>query len=350
MSRSRRDFLTSAAVAATCAALPLQAHGRGAGIAATPAEIKALFAGLPGDVGWKIAVPAQDGAPEFVVESGASKRLFAASSLKTFVLCELLRQLDAPDVVARLEEEEVTLDSGVWSLGSPIFNPPDLAGLVSLRTTLEAMISRSDNTATDMAMRRADVAEVRRFIADAGLSRTQLPDSTRALSGHLFGAPDAGSLTWEELLELAQQPMVNPFLNDRQTFASTAEDLVSYYVRALQGEFFQHPETLHEFRRILTLCDYIYLIPLPSGVAAHAKSGNADIPGFHARAIAGGLDARGRWIYFAFLINWYDEAMSDPATLDHFFGAIHDALALAVGHVSLGGPPRPPLVLPRRLR
>jgi hypothetical protein len=42
-----------------------------------------------------------------------------------------------------------------------------------------------------------------------------------------------------------------------------------------------------EYRRILTLCDYIYLIPLPLGVSAYAKSGNADVPGFHARSIAG---------------------------------------------------------------
>ncbi|MEI9865094.1 MAG: hypothetical protein WDN00_11205 [Limisphaerales bacterium] len=73
------------------------------------------------------------------------------------------------------------------------------------------------------------------------------------------------TLTWERLLEVIQGPVVNPFFNTVETLASSADDFVSYYSRALQGEFFQHNETLNEFRRILTLCDFIYLIPLPLG-------------------------------------------------------------------------------------
>jgi beta-lactamase class A len=76
-----------------------------------------------------------------------------------------------------------------------------------------------------------------------------------------------------------------------------------------------------EYRRILTLCDYIYLIPLPLGVSAYAKSGNADVPGFHARSIAGGLFVAGRWIYFAFVLNWNAAEPDDPATVDEFFSA-----------------------------
>jgi beta-lactamase class A len=67
---------------------------------------------------------------------------------------------------------------------------------------------------------------------------------------------------------------IHPFLNEVETFASSADDFVSYYSRTLQGEFFQHAATLNEFRRILSLCDFIYLIPLPLGVSAYAKSGN----------------------------------------------------------------------------
>ena len=81
-------------------------------------------------------------------------------------------------------------------------------------------------------------------------------------------------------MQVVEGPLVHPFLNDVETFASSANDFVSYYSRALQGEFFRHNETLNEFRRILSLCDFIYLVPLPLGVTAHAKSGNADIPGF----------------------------------------------------------------------
>lgn len=105
--------------------------------------------------------------------------LFVASAIKTFVLCEALRQVDAHDVVEKLETKELVLDSTVWSLDRLTFNPPDLTGLVSERTTLEAMITRSDNTATDMMFKLAGAANVRRFIAAAGLRRTLMPDSAR---------------------------------------------------------------------------------------------------------------------------------------------------------------------------
>jgi beta-lactamase class A len=85
---------------------------------------------------------------------------------------------------------------------------------------------------------------------------------------------------------------------------------------------------LNEFRRILTLCDFIYLIPLPLGVSAYAKSGNVDAPDFHARSIAGGLFVAGHWVYFAFVLNWYTAEPDDPATVHKFFSAIHTALKL----------------------
>ena len=133
---------------------------------------------------------------------------------------------------------------------------------------------------------------------------TEKPQSTRAFTGYLFGAPDYENLTWEQLVQAVTGPLVQPFLNNVQTLASSSDDLVSYYSRALQGELFQYRETLNEFRRILTLCDFICLVPLPAGVSAYAKSGNADTAGFHARSIAGGLFFGDQWVYFAFIINW----------------------------------------------
>jgi beta-lactamase class A len=102
--------------------------------------------------------------------------------------------------------------------------------------------------------------------------------------------------------------------------------LAVYYSQTLQGGFFQHGETLQEFRRILTLCDFIYLIPVPLGVSAYAKSGNVDIAGFHARAFAGGMFFADRWVYFAFILNWYAPEGDDPQTVQKFFAAIHEAL------------------------
>jgi beta-lactamase class A len=338
MIHSRREFLKTAATA-TFATTPLVAAATVTeGLVKTEHQITqsqinqeqivSLFAHLPGDKALKILAPAAEGKPEFVARLNSEKMLFAASAIKTFVLCEALRQADSPDLDEILEKRELALDSSVWSFGSPTFNPPNLSGVVSERTTLEAMITRSDNTATDMAFKLVGAENVRKLVASAGLKRTLVPDSTRALTAYVFGAPNYKTITWEELQKVVKGPLVHPFLNDVETLASSADDFVSYYSRALQGKFFQHGETLNEFRRILTLCDFIYLVPLPLGVSAYTKSGNADFPGFHARSLAGGIFFSGHWVYFAFIINWYASGGEDTETVDRFFSAIHRALTL----------------------
>jgi beta-lactamase class A len=327
MVHSRRGFLKTAAGTATFTTLPLSASAtRGWDEAITPDRIVDLFEPLPGDKAFKILAPAADGKPKFLAHLKSHKTLFVASAIKTFVLCEALRQADSPDIIVALEQKEIALDSSVWSFGSPTFNPPDLSGIVSERTAMEAMITRSDNTATDMLFKLAGADNVRQFLTSAGLNHTLVPDSTRALTGYVFGAPNYKTITWEELLQVVQGPLVHPFFNNVETLASSANDFVSYYSRALSGEFFKHEETLTEFRRILTLCDFIYLIPLPLGVSAYAKSGNADSPNFHARSIAGAIFFSGHWVYFAFIINWYAASGDDPETVRQFFSAIHQAL------------------------
>ena len=293
-----------------------------------PDQIVDLFHSLPGDTALKILVPASARRPEFSAQLNPDTMLFTASANKTFVLCEALRQADSSDVDSDLEAKTLTLDSSVWSLGSPIFNPPKVTGIVSERTVLEAMIMRSDNTATDMMFKLVGPEHVRAFIASQGLANTRVPDSTRALTAYVFGAKKYKTTSWNELNRLVKAGrQAHPFLNDVETFASSAGDLVTYYSRALQGAFFTHPDTLHEFRRILTLCDFIYLVPLPLGMSAYAKSGNVDFIDFHARSLAGAMFVGGRWAYFALIINWYTPTDKDLDTVEKFFGAISRTLA-----------------------
>jgi beta-lactamase class A len=330
MLHSRRQFLKAgtAATAGLVTTSLASARPKTSADNSVSGEIVSLFDDLPGVTALKILAPASDRKPGFAAQLNPGRRLFAASAIKTFVLCEALRQADAPNIDEVLEAKELTLDSSVWALGSPIYSPPDLSGIVSERSTLEAMITRSDNTATDMIFKLAGPDNVRRFIASAGLANTLIPHSTRAFTGYVFGASNYLTLTWEKLLQIVQGPLVRPFFNDVETLASSADDFVSYYSRALQGQFFQHDETLNEFRRILTLCDFIYLVPLPLGVSAYAKSGNADTPNFHVRSIAGGMFFEDRWVYFAFLINWDAPAPDDPDTVSQFFRAINQSLTL----------------------
>ena len=164
--------------------------------------------------------------------------MFVASANKTFALCKALQQVDLPDVVEELETTPLDLNASIWSQpGSPFFDPPHLKGTISERATLEAMIMNSDNTATDMIFKLAGVDNIRTLIASLGLTQTLIPDSTRAFSAYLFGAKNYKTITWDELEELLKNGhLEHNFLNDVETLASSADDLVSYYFELCRAD------------------------------------------------------------------------------------------------------------------
>jgi len=327
---SRRQWFTATA-AGLSGAPGLLADERHGDPSWTPvgAEIERAFEDLPGRKGLKIWAPRSGRAPEFSVALHANKSLFSASANKSYILCERLRQLDSPRVEENLENHEIKLDDSIWSPGSTVFNPPDLSGLVSERTAMEAMTTHSDNTATDMVLKEATPKKVRQFLAAIGAKRTLIPDSTRALAAYLFGASNYLTITCDELVAIANQSegiLANPLLNDVETFASSANDLVTFYARALQGEFFKNGETLQAFRRILSLGDITSLVPFPLGINAFGKAGYVDAPGQHARCIAGGMYFPDRWVYFAMILNWDTAEVDDPGTINAYFRAVRMAI------------------------
>jgi beta-lactamase class A len=327
MLNSRREFLTGAA--ATIGTMPLARSTRAEGKEAlTPEAVLSVFKSLPGDVAIKIHAPAANGKPEFLVEQNVAKLMFVGSAIKTFILCEALRQVDSPDVVQRLKAKQLALDPSVWSVDSATFNPPNLIGKVSQRTALEAMILHSDNTGTDMSIKDVGPDKVREFVASIGLKNTMVPDSTRALFAYLLGAKDPKTFSWEDLGAAANSPIVNSPMNKVQTMSSTADDLVSYYSRALHGEFFKNKETLNEFRRILASSDAIWLLPLPLGVSAFVKGGSIDVSGFHAVCAPGAMLFDDRWVYFCLAYNWYAKAEADGASASAFAAAGGRALTM----------------------
>ena len=163
MQHSRRRFLTGAAAATVGAAvlgLPEVASATNGG---TPSaeKIARLFAKLPGTVAYRIYAPATKRTRRYDVSAKAGRQLFIGSAFKTFVLHEALRQADSPQVVATITQQQLTLDASVWSPDSATFNPPNMSGVVSERTALEAMILHSDNTGTDMSMKHVGADNVR---------------------------------------------------------------------------------------------------------------------------------------------------------------------------------------------
>jgi beta-lactamase class A len=211
MQKDRRKFLTRAGLSAAGAvlcrpqaslsrtAISTQAAGRDG--SALQEEILELFSDLPDRKAFKIWAPGTVSGAEVLVELNANRRMFVASTMKSVILCERLRQLDSPTVERQIAEHELVLDKSVWSPGSTIFNPPDLSGLVSEQTAMEAMIVHSDNTATDMVLKEAGADAVRKFIFSIGLKKTMIPDSTRVLAAYLAGAPNYKTITWDELMD-----------------------------------------------------------------------------------------------------------------------------------------------------
>jgi beta-lactamase class A len=329
---TRRGFLGGSA--ATAGAGALAAPGVAAASDLDLQErIIGLFRHLPGIVSLKILAPPHAGRRGLLVEHQASRQMFVGSAIKTFVLCEALRQADSPTVTARIAARQLALNASVWSPDSASFNPPFLAGRVSERTAMEAMITHSDNTGTDMMLKLTGPDNVRRFIASIGLHSTLIPDSTRVFFGYLLGAKNYRHFTWADVVaaEKENKPYVHSPLNRVQTLASSADDFVSYYSRALRGAFFKHPQTLSQYLEIQQMADLIWLLPVPLGVSAFAKGGSIDTPGFHAVCAPGGMFFDDRWVFFCMTINWFAKAELDPATVAAFAAAGSKALQIVKG-------------------
>src|SRR5215212_3214421 len=305
------------------------------------AEVIELFDALPGTKGLKFWAPPDAGRPEWSASVAADRELVIASAFKAFVLAEYLRQAEdtmVPTAAAPLAvqlgeqmQKELALDESVFTLGSPIFNPPNLTGKVTARTTLQAMILESDDTAADMMLKRIDAERVRGLIADLGLHQTRIPDSTRQYVGYVFGDPDWRTLSWERLLPLVKNTPYPPrfALNDEITMASTADDLVSFYARALPGELFRYPETLAAFREVLSLKDEIVQI-MPLGVNSYLKGGSLDAFSDHVLSAAGGIYAAQRWVYFAVILNWTDAEAGTVASVGPTFVSVAHAAFTAI--------------------
>jgi beta-lactamase class A len=139
------------------------------------------------------------------------------------------------------------------------------------------MIRFSDNTATDIALARVDPDRVRQFIAEAGLQATLIPDSLRLFFSYNVGAPLGVDIGWPGVQEvLASKKLLGPArapLNHQETLASSANDLVGYYQRALAGNFFTEPTTLAKFKFIHLTNSFF-----PPDTVGYAKGGNVDLP------------------------------------------------------------------------
>jgi beta-lactamase class A len=331
MTLNRRNLAALAASALATPAIVSRAAAQGGGGARVQAAV-ARFAALPSA---SCLVVAEHPTAPWQAARLPAARLFVGSAVKTFILAQVLREVEA----GRLsEDQQMTIDDTVRSLSSPVFL--NLTGTTPARSVLEAMITHSDNTATDVALAAAGVDKVRALIAEAGLKATQIPSSTRRLFSYLAGAPEGVDVGWAGMQRLIAAPSsgsaaapTRPALNDHQTMASTSEDMVRWYQQALRGAFFKKPETLVEFKRIQAMADAIVHV-VPPDTIAYAKGGSIEWAGFHCFSLPGQMIVGKVPVTFCFTINWTGPDDGVGAIFKSYVAAVADVLkeaAQAVG-------------------
>jgi beta-lactamase class A len=219
----------------------------------------------------------------------------------------------------------------------------DLTGTTPARSILEAMITHSDNTATDIALLRVGPNRVRSFIAAARLGATLIPDSTRRFFSYNVGAPLGVDIGWSGVQQvLASGHTIGPPrppLNNQVTLASSANDLVSYYKRALAGRFFTERATLAEFKRI-----HLTNLFFPDDTVGYAKGGSEEgvadsttVADFHALSYAGQMVVKATPVTFCFVVNWMSvDPNSTSAALTPAFGDVIKGCLVAIKQQLLG--------------
>ncbi|MES2363153.1 MAG: serine hydrolase [Pseudomonadota bacterium] len=330
---SRRLTLQLAASSLAAPALPgATAHAATAGAPARVSQAIARFAALaPATSNCLIQVDSPN-APWSAAHQ-PDRQLFVGSSVKTFILAQFLRDVEAGRE-GLTENQPADISDAVRSPGSPVF--VGLSGKTPYRSVLEAMITHSDNTATDIALGKVGPDRVRALIAEAGLKQTQIPNSTRRLFSYLAGADYGVDLGWSGMERLARNDTQGlksrtNVINSQESMLSTASEMVHWYRQALTGKFFQKPDTLKEFRRIQAMADAISPT-VPQGLLAFGKGGSIDWENFHCMCFPGQMLVGKVPVGFCFTLNWTGGVSSDvraPA----FIAAVADVLkeaALAV--------------------
>ena len=270
-------------------------------------EAARSLTGLPGQTALLLEAEGPKGRIRLAHREAAP--VFVGSVVKTFILAAYLKAVEE----GRLSlEEALPVDDDVRSPVSPVFGA--LTGTAPAVVALEAMITHSDNTATDMAIRRVTPAAVRALIAARGLAGTRIPDSTRIMVSALAGAPPGVDLGWAGIQALDRgAPMPSPRtpINEVSTMVSTGQDMVAWYDFVLAGRYFTKPETLATFKRIQSMATAMPQVA-PPDVIAYGKGGSITWEQAQAMAVAGQMVAGPVRATFFQGVNWTGDAASMP--------------------------------------
>lgn len=254
-------------------------------------QIRAAWGGLAASAAFRI-----DGLPPGgeVIEHRADEPMEVGSCFKAFVAAECCRRVERG--LLRWDEP-VTLTPELRVPSSAAFGDLPDGTTVAAREAADAMIAVSDNTATDLLLRRLGTDTVRSLVAEIGLAATRLPESVRAVYDAAAAHPEGRA----------------------EACVSTMRDLTRFHDRALGGDLFAEPSSLAAFKAVMRQEDLDQGTAWAGGILCYRKSGRLDPPPLLAVAMAGAFEADGWRVPFAFACNVeHDDESAAAATVEAF--------------------------------
>lgn len=297
--------------------MAVAAQGSGPDVVAALERLVAIGGPLGGQVTALVVVDDPAGAWQIGHEPG--RDAFVGSAVKSFILAAWLLEVEAGRASL---DEPLPVNDSVRSLVSPVLEK--LAGSMGARFVLEAMIAHSDNTATDMAIRRVGIDAVRAVIARAALpGEVRVPRSTRGMFSYLAGAAPGVDLGWDGMLAVAEDRLPGsprPVVNPVETMTASAASLVAWYRRVLSGGLFARAESLAEFKRISAMAGGLAPV-VPDDAAVYGKGGSIIWWGQNALAVGAQMVFRGKPATFSVTLNWRGDAAGVPGVTQALVGA-----------------------------
>jgi len=302
------------------------AQGSPSNAAAALDALVTLFAPLGGQ--FTALVVVDDPAGGWQIDHESSAPRFVGSAIKTFILGTYLLEVEGGRASL---DEQLPVNDEVRSLVSPVLDK--LNGTMAARSVLEAMITHSDNTATDIALKRIGVDAVRAVIARSGIPvGVSLPTSTRRMISYIAGAPPGGDVGWNGMLAIAGDRFPGtprPIINGAESMMAPASALVAWYRHVLSGHLFSRAETLAELKRVSAMASGLAPI-VPPDTAVYGKGGSIVWLGQNALAVGGQMVIRGKTATFGFTLNWQGDQNDVPnVTLAMIDGARRVLAAVA---------------------
>lgn len=236
--------------------------------------VRGTLADLPGTIGvaWKNLDTGEAGSVN------GDNEFFVASAFKTAVLVELLRQAEA----GKLDlDERVTVSQEAYAGSEDLLAHFTSGAQLTLHDLAILMIVFSDNTATDLLIRRVGMDRINAMLAAHGFQVTRVNGLTKDAWARWLGIPpeEAARLSNDEVRRrfdaLPQPPPVTP-----ETFAGlwpgTPNEYVRLYELLGEGELLG-PQATADALSILKLWQGLSVMPalFPWGLEAAHKPGGA---------------------------------------------------------------------------